>query len=96
MSYTIYTWSPRFETLDWDTTLAEPTHGVAIQLAGDLAHARVKCVNDGLIKILTWYFCVHLRFMSMNQTDAFPPDSDFWLRDAQGQIVRESPWRLNE
>ena len=31
-------------------------------------------------------FQIHNHFV----TDAFPPNSDFWLRDAQGQIVKNS------
>ena len=81
--------SPRFETLDWDTTAANPTHGVAVQLAGDLAHARQvrqRRLDQNPNMVFLRSFAIHER----GSDDAFPPDSDFWLRDAQGQIVRKS------
>ena len=81
--------SPRFETLDWDTTAANPTHGVAIQLAGDLAHARQvrqRRLDQNPNMVFLRSFAIHER----GSDDAFPPNSDFWLRDAQGQIVRKS------
>ena len=80
--------SPRFETLDWDTTAANPTHGVAVQLAGDLAHARQvrqRRLDQNPNMVFLRSFAIHER----GSDDAFPPDSDFWLRDAQGQIVRK-------
>lgn len=79
--------SPRFETLDWDATASNPTHGVAVQLAGDLAHARLvrqRRLDQNPNMVFLRSFAIHER----GSDDAFPPDSDFWLRDAQGQIVR--------
>ena len=73
--------------LNWDTTLAEPTYGVAIQRAGSLERAReirerLLAQNPNMI------FLPDVRTYHHDTPEAFPPDSDFWLRDAQGQIIR--------
>ena len=73
--------------LKWDTTLAEPTYGVAIQRAGHLEGARelrerLLAQNPNMI------FLPDVRIYHHDTPEAFPPNSDFWLRDAQGQIIR--------
>ena len=73
--------------LKWDTTLAEPTYGVAIQRAGHLEGARelrerLLAQNPNMI------FLPDVRIYHHDTPEAFPPDSDFWIRDAQGQIIR--------
>ena len=80
--------SPLFETIDWDDTLTEPARGVATQLGGPLAHARQvrqRRLDQNPNMIFFKSFAIHER-----DSDAdFPPDSDLWLRDANGQIVRK-------
>ena len=79
--------SPSFETIDWDASATEPTLGVATQLAGNLAHARQvrqRRLDQNPNMVFLRSFAIHER----GSVDAFPPGSDFWLRDASGQIVR--------
>lgn len=81
-------WSPFF-TLDWNTNPAQPTHGVATSFAGDLAAAR-ELRQRWLDQNPDMVFLVEVRLHNHFEPDAFPPDSDFWLTDRQGQILRNS------
>ena len=81
-------WSPFFG-LGWRKTAAEPTYGVATSLSGDLAQAR-EIRQQRLDQNPSMVFLVEVRLHNHFTPEAFPPDSDFWLRDAQGQIVRNS------
>ena len=74
-------------TLKWDTTLAEPTYGVAIQRAGYLGGAR-ETRQRWLAQNPNMIFLHDVRIYHHDTPEAFPPNSDFWLRDAQGQIIR--------
>ena len=73
--------------LNWGTTLAEPTYGVAIQRAGYLEGAR-ETRQRRLAQNPNMIFLPEVRIYHHDTHEAFPPDSDFWLRDAQGQILR--------
>ena len=81
-------WSPFF-TLDWDITSTESTYGVATSLAGNLANAR-EARQRWLDQNPNMVFLVEVRLHNHFKPEAFPPDSDFWLRDAQGQIIKNS------
>ena len=81
-------WSANFG-LNWDTTLAEPTYGVATQRAGYLEGVR-ETRQRRLAQNPNMIFLHSIRIHNHKSTEAFPPNSDFWLRDAQGQIVRTS------
>ena len=74
-------------TLKWDTTLAEPTYGVALQRAGYLGGAR-ETRQRRLAQNPNMIFLPDVRIYHHDTPEAFPPDSDFWIRDAQGQIIR--------
>ena len=78
--------SPSFG-LNWNTTLAEPTDGVATHMAGNLERAR-EIRQRRLAKNPNMIFLSSIAIHNYWTPDAFPPNSDFWLRDAQGQIVR--------
>ena len=82
------TFTPRFG-LNWDTTVAEPTYGVAIRRAGSLAYAR-EIRERRLAQNPNMLFLPDVRLYHHDTPEAFPPDSDYWLRDAQGQIVRNT------
>ena len=74
--------------LYWNRTATEPTYGLATQLGGNLERARELRQwrldqNPNMVSLLEIRMHGHNRF-----TGAFPPDSDFWLRDVNGQIVR--------
>ena len=80
--------SPLFETIDWDETSTEPARGVATQLAGQLAQARgvrQRRLDQNPNMVFLKSFAIHER----DSDNDFPPDSDLWLRDANGQIVRK-------
>lgn len=79
--------------LKWHLTLIEPTYGLSTRLVGDLEHVMAEYQkyadrNPNMLFIPT--IAVH----GHNDLDAFPPDSDFWLRDADGQIIEDdyAPW----
>ena len=80
-------WSPKFERgLQWDSTLTEPTIGLATQLGGDLLHAHA--VRKRLLEHNpNMVFLRDIRIHNHLRNDDLPPDSNFWLRDAQGQIL---------
>lgn len=78
-------WSVGFGTV-WDTTITETHLGVATSLAVDLAEAqdirrRRLAQNPNMIFI---------RGMSVitGHEHEHPPDTNYWLRDANGEIVR--------
>ena len=78
-------WSPFFG-LHWDVTETEPTYGIATSLAG--VHAEAHEVRQRrLAHNPNMVFLIGVRLHNHFTPEAFPPDSDFWLRDAQGQIV---------
>ena len=81
-------WSPFF-SLGWLKTATEPTYGVATSLSGDLTRAR-EIRQRRLDQNPNMVFLVEIRLHNHFTPEAFPPDSDFWLRDANGQIVRNS------
>ena len=78
--------TPSFE-LSWDTILAEPTYGVATQRAGNLERVR-EIRQRRLDQNPNMVFLRDIRIHNHFTPEAFPPNSDFWLRDAQGQILR--------
>ena len=80
--------SPSFQAIGWDATLTEPTYGVATQLAGNLEYAREvrqRWLDQNPNMVFLRSILIHERFTEK----AFPSDSDFWLRDANGNIVRK-------
>ena len=80
-------WSPFFD-LHWRRTPTEPTHGVATSLAGDLANAR-EVRQRRLDQNPNMVFLVEVRIHGHFTEEEYPPGSDFWLRDAQNQILRD-------
>ena len=83
-------WNPTFnDTILWDATSIEPAAGVATSLAGSLTPAREirqRRFDQNPNMIFLGGFSIHQHSV----VDALPPDSDFWLRDVQGQILRNS------
>ena len=80
--------SPSF-SLQWQRTLTEPTYGVTTLLTGDLAEAR-EIRQRRLDQNPNMIFLIEIRLHNHFAPEAFPPDSNFWLRDAHGQIVINS------
>ena len=86
-------WHPKFESsIAWNLTPTEPTRGVATSLAGPLAHAREvrqRRLDQNPNMVFLGGFSVYSHF---NET-YLPPDSDFWLRDEHGEIIKK--WNGN-
>ena len=75
--------------MGWQKTATEPTYGLATSLSGDLARARENRQRR-LDHNPNMVFLVETRIHNHLRPEAFPPDSDFWLRDAQGNIVKNA------
>ena len=82
-------WSPFFGLGGWQKTATEPTYGLATSLSGNLARAR-EIRQRRLDHNPNMVFLVETRIHNHLRSEAFPPDSDFWLRDAQGNIVKNA------
>ena len=81
-------WHPRFETIQWDITPDASTTGVATSLTGDLDRAhevRQRRLNQNPNMI----FLGGAANTAHSTVDRFPPGSDLWLRDANGEIFRK-------
>ena len=74
--------------LEWDTTETEPNAGVATRMAGGLAHA-LEVRQRKLDQNPNMVFLVEVRIHGYFTEEEYPPGSDFWLRDAQNQILRD-------
>ena len=79
-------WSPRF-SVTWDSTPTEPYYGLATHLAGNLERSREQRqqrlqLNPNML------FLAEIRIHNDTRLSIYPPDSDFWLRDAQNQILK--------
>ena len=86
-------WHPRFETIQWDITPDASTTGVATTLTGDLDRAhevRQRRLNQNPNMI----FLGGAANTAHPTVDRFPPDSDLWLRDANGEIFRKPDGKL--
>ena len=81
-------WNPTFNhAIYWDTTLTQSTYGLATNLGGTIWHARAirqRRLDQNPNMIFLRDFVVHV-----NGNEFFPPNSDFWVRDAHGQIVKK-------
>ena len=78
-------WSPFFG-LWWEKSEAEPTYGLSTQLGGELEEAKA-IRQQRLMLNPNMLFLVEVRIHNHLQTSAFPPDSEFWLRDKKNQII---------
>ena len=82
-------WRSSFDHLiQWNLTSAEPTRSLATSLAGplDSAHkVRQRRLDQNPNMIFLGGFNIH----DLAADGELPPDSDFWLRDADGEIVRK-------
>ncbi len=78
-----------FFSLKWQRTSTEPTYGVTTLLTGDLAEAR-EIRQRRLDQNPNMIFLIEIRLHNHFAPEAFPPDSNFWLKDTQGQILKNS------
>ena len=78
--------------LGWQLTLTEPTEGLATRLSGNPEgvmneYQKYAERNPNMLFLPTVAIGVY------GGLDAFPPDSEFWLRDADGKVIKnEVPW----
>ncbi len=72
----------------WNITLDEPTPGVSRQLASNLPLA-YEFRQQQLDQNPNIVFLLGVFVMAHHFDDQFPPDSDFWLKDANGEILRK-------
>ena len=79
-------WSPFFG-LWWDTSEAEPTYGLSTRLGGALEAAKT-IRQQRLSRNPNMLFLVEVRIHNHLQAAAFPPYSDFWLRDSHNRILQ--------
>ena len=78
-------WSPFFG-LWWDISETEPTYGLSTQLGGELEEA--KAIRQQRLTLNpNMLFLVEVRIHNHLQKSAFPPDSEFWLRDRNNRII---------
>ena len=73
--------------LRWDTTSTEPTFGLSTGLTGDLDRAK-EMVQQILQHNPNMVFFTEVRIHSHARLSALPPDSNFWLRDSEGNILQ--------
>ena len=91
-NHDMHHYSHRFG-LKWHLTLIEPSYGLSTRLVGNLEHVMAeyqKYANRNPNMLFIPTIAVHAH----NDLDAFPPDSDFWLRYPDGQIIKDDyvPW----
>ena len=81
-------WNPMHEWgIEWDATPAEPTYGLATSLQDNSEYIRQVRqqwleINPNMIFLGDMNLSYHW------EIEAFPPGSDFWIRDDQGQILQ--------
>ena len=87
-------WTPTFnDTILWDVTSMEPAAGVATSLAGPLTLAR-EIRQRRFDQNSNMIFLGGAANTAHPTVEWFPPDSDLWLRDVNGEILRKSDGKL--
>ena len=74
-------------SFNWDQTPAQPFEGIPTSLAGNLSYSRETHrqrldLNPNMLVLFS------VGFHSHYTDEAYPPGSDFWLRDENGEIIR--------
>ena len=74
-------------SFNWDQTPTEPFDGLATSLAGNLSYSRETHrqrldLNPNMLVLFG------VGFHSHYSDEAYPPGTDFWLRDENGEIIR--------
>ena len=73
----------------WDSTPTEPAWGVATSLAGRPTWAR-ETLQRRISQNPNMVFLRNIDFHSHYSDESYPPGSDYFLRDENGEIVRSS------
>ena len=71
--------------LDWDITATNTTYGVATTVAGDVKSSEERQMRK-LRSNPDMIFLVEIRLHNHFALNAFPPDSQLWLRNSSGQL----------
>ena len=79
-------YSPSFG-LHWDKSEDKPAYGIATSIVGDLKSA-YEIRNQKLQSNPNMIFLKDVRIHNHFFPGAFPPNSEFWIRDANGNIVQ--------
>ena len=79
--------------LGWQLTLTEPTKGLATRLSGN-PEAVMEEYQKYAERNPNMLFIPAIGIGIYGGLDALPPDSDFWLRDTDGQVIENegAPW----
>ena len=82
--------------LRWDLTPIASTEGLSTQLAGEVMGQVLSEYKKYTLGNPNMLFFPNIRLHGYTNLDAFPPDSDFWLRDTDGQIIEDDniPWDI--
>lgn len=78
---------PEGYAVTWALTHSQPTRGLATQLKGDLSVANAVYEKYSQ-RNPHFIYLTNGNFNISHLLDFFPPDSDFWLRDADGNILK--------
>ena len=73
----------------WDTTPTEPTLGLSTRFAGDVERSK-EIVQQMLQHNPNMVFVVPVRIHNRIWLSDLPADSDFWLRDGEGNIIQNA------
>ena len=88
----IHYFSTRFG-LYWDSTPIASTEGLSTQLAGQVMEQVLSEYKKYALRNPNMLFFPAISLHVHSNLDAFPPDSEFWLKDANGQVIKnEVPW----
>ncbi|MYB02326.1 hypothetical protein F4X90_22025, partial [Candidatus Poribacteria bacterium] len=88
----IHYFSTRFG-LYWDSTPIASTEGLSTQLAGQVMGQVLSEYEKYAERNPNMLFFPAVAIGVYGGLDAFPPDSEFWLTDVDGQIIKnEVPW----
>ena len=74
-------------SFNWDQTPTEPFDGIATSLAGNLSHSR-ETHRQRLAQNPNMLVLFGVGFHSHYSDEAYPPGSDYFLRDENGEIIR--------
>ncbi|MDE0088398.1 MAG: leucine-rich repeat domain-containing protein [Candidatus Poribacteria bacterium] len=79
--------------LYWDSTPIASTEGLSTQLAGQVMEQVLSEYKKYALRNPNMLFFPAISLHVHSNLDAFPPDSEFWLKDANGQVIKnEVPW----
>ena len=80
--------------LSWHLTPTEPAYGLSTRLYANSDFERAMSEYEVYVgRNPNMLFIPEIRLHNHTGLDAFPPDSDFWLRDADGHIIKNDvPW----